>query len=89
MYQSQPPGHEAQVASSGEHQHFIGMNRRLEHLYELGVLRVRLQADEGGLPTFVAMPDKPLNLLAPTDYYRACAMITIIDSRHKRRTHLA
>lgn len=88
MYQSQPPGHEAQVASYGKHENFT-MNRRLEQLYELGVLRVRLQADEEGFPTFFAMPDKPLNLLAPTDYYRVCAMIAIIDSRHKGRTHLA
>lgn len=89
MYQSQPPGHEAQVASSGEHEYFITMNRRLEQLYELGVLRVRLQADEEGFPTFFAMPDKPLKLLAITDYDRVCAMIAIIDSRHKGRTHLA
>lgn len=89
MYQSQPPGHEAQLASSGKHEYSNAMNRRLEHLYALGVLRVRLQADEGGLPTFVAMPDKPLNLLAPINYYRVCAMIAIIDSRHKGRTHLA
>ncbi|CCT63155.1 uncharacterized protein FFUJ_00223 [Fusarium fujikuroi IMI 58289] len=46
------------------------MNRRLERLYELGVLRARLQADEEGLPTFVAMPNKPLKLLAPANYYR-------------------
>ncbi|KAF5654972.1 hypothetical protein F25303_982 [Fusarium sp. NRRL 25303] len=76
MYQSQPPGHEAQVASYGKHENFT-MNRRLEQLYELGVLRVRLQADEEGLPTFFAMPDKPLNLLAPTDYYRGSLSVTL------------
>ncbi|VTT68676.1 unnamed protein product [Fusarium fujikuroi] len=53
------------------------MNRRLERLYELGVLRARLQADEEGLPTFVAMPNKPLKLLAPANYYRESLSVTL------------
>ncbi|KAF5570996.1 hypothetical protein FPHYL_831 [Fusarium phyllophilum] len=46
------------------------MNQRLEQLYRLGVLRVRLEADKDGYPTFVAMPDAPLKFLVPTNYDR-------------------
>jgi hypothetical protein len=59
----------------------VAMNQRLDQLYHLGVLRVRLQADEQGYPTFVAMPDAPLAFSEPTNYDRVCAMIAIIDSR--------
>ncbi|RBQ73143.1 hypothetical protein FVER14953_20502 [Fusarium verticillioides] len=68
---------------------FVTMNQRLDQLYHLGVLRVKLQADEQGFPTFVAMPDKPLGFSVPTNYDRVCAMIAIIEARDKERTHLA
>ncbi|KAF5613062.1 uncharacterized protein FTJAE_13977 [Fusarium tjaetaba] len=48
----------------------VKMNQRLDHLYRLGVLRVKLQADEQGYPTFVAMPDAPLAFSEPTNYDR-------------------
>ncbi|KAF5685087.1 hypothetical protein FDENT_6378 [Fusarium denticulatum] len=70
MYQSQP------VASyPGNFIH--AMNQRLEQLYLLGVLRVRLQADEYGFPTFVAMPDKPLGFSVPTNYDRRDLSVTL------------
>ncbi|KAF4438629.1 hypothetical protein FACUT_4738 [Fusarium acutatum] len=71
MYQSQLP-----VASYAGN--FINaMNQRLEQLYLLGVLRVRLQADEHGFPTFVATPDKPLKFLVPTNYDRGSLSVTL------------
>ncbi|KAG5772512.1 hypothetical protein H9Q69_011700 [Fusarium xylarioides] len=53
------------------------MNRRLKQLYSLGVLRVRLEADKDGYPTFVAMPDAPLKLLVPTNYDRRSLLVTL------------
>ncbi|RBR18264.1 hypothetical protein FVER53590_00177 [Fusarium verticillioides] len=52
------------------------MNQRLDQLYHLGVLRVKLQADEQGFPTFVAMPDKPLGFSVPTNYDRSTTFAT-------------
>ncbi|KAF5720619.1 hypothetical protein FMUND_4107 [Fusarium mundagurra] len=77
MYQSLP---RLPVASLDPN--FItAMNQRLEQLYLLGVLRVRLQADRDGFPTFVAMPDKPLKFLklglGPTNYDRRDLSVTL------------
>ncbi|KAF5595944.1 hypothetical protein FPCIR_4210 [Fusarium pseudocircinatum] len=55
------------------------MNQRLDQLYHLGVLRVKLQADEHGYPTFVAMPDKPLEFSAPSNYDRGDLSVTLQD----------
>ncbi|KAF5245749.1 hypothetical protein FANTH_7209 [Fusarium anthophilum] len=56
MDTSPPP-----VAFQGPRLFILKMNQRLEQLYLLGVLRVKLQANADGLPSFVAMPDRPLD----------------------------
>ncbi|KAF5686235.1 hypothetical protein FCIRC_2951 [Fusarium circinatum] len=58
------------VAFQGARLFILKMNQRLEQLYLLGVLRVKLQANADGLPSFVAMPDSPLDFSVPTDYDR-------------------
>ncbi|KAF5628891.1 hypothetical protein F52700_7984 [Fusarium sp. NRRL 52700] len=37
------------------------MDQRLEQLYDLGILRVRLEVGDDGLPTFASMPDRALS----------------------------
>ncbi|KAF4497790.1 hypothetical protein FAGAP_6058 [Fusarium agapanthi] len=72
----QLPGGGSQVVSIASI-HKIAMNQRLEQLYSLGVLRVRLQAGEDALPTFVAMPDKPLDFPVPNNHDRGPLLVTL------------
>ncbi|EMT61036.1 hypothetical protein FOC4_g10014076 [Fusarium odoratissimum] len=65
MDQPQPPerGTTTDVSfESGQRKNFLdAINRRLQWLDKLGVLKVRMRAGDDGLPTYDGMPEEPVD----------------------------
>lgn len=66
----------------GQRKNFLdAMNRRLQWLDKLGVLKVSMRAGDDGLPTYDGMPEEPVD-------ERLGTIIALLDASPRKTTHV-